>query len=217
MLVVTFVVMLPILGMTKDPVQAWEAGLTWVFVQSFVLMIGCFIGPVVRRITPRAALLGSLAGISITFISMRPGLQVFETPLIGLVCFAIILANWFGGVRYFQGVPGGLVAIAVGTIIAWGSNIFSLGFGGLSIGAVGDVFSHFGFSFPIPAVDHVFSGFKFLGCDPGHRDSVRHLRSRRADGQRRERVGGWRLVPDHAGADRRRRDQPDRLPVGATP
>jgi hypothetical protein len=53
MLVVTFVVMLPILGMTKDPVQAWEAGLTWVFVQSFVLMIGCFIGPVVRRITPR--------------------------------------------------------------------------------------------------------------------------------------------------------------------
>jgi hypothetical protein len=217
MLVVTFVVMLPILGMTKDPVQAWEAGLTWVFVQSFVLMIGCFIGPVVRRITPRAALLGSLAGISITFISMRPGLQVFETPLIGLVCFAIILANWFGGVRYFQGVPGGLVALAVGAIIAWGSNIFGLGFGGLSIGAVGDVFSHFGFSFPIPAADHVFSGFKFLGCDPGHRDSVRHLRSRRGDGQRRERVGGGRLVPDHAGADRRRRDQPDRLPVGATP
>jgi adenine/guanine/hypoxanthine permease len=39
-------------------------------------MIGGFIGPVVRKITPRAALLGSLAGISITFISMRPGLLV---------------------------------------------------------------------------------------------------------------------------------------------
>src|ERR1700678_2100373 len=163
MFVVTFVVMLPILNATKDPVQAWEAGLTWVFVQSFVLMIGGFIGPVVRKITPRAALLGSLAGISITFISMRPGLLTFETPLIGIVCFAIILANWFGGVRYFQGVPGGLIAIAVGTIIAWGSNIFGLGYGGLSVGAVGEAFSHFGFSFPIPAVDHVFSGFKFLG------------------------------------------------------
>ena len=137
MFVVTFVVMLPILNATKDPIQAWEAGLTWVFVQSFVLMIGGFIGPVVRKITPRAALLGSLAGISITFISMRPGLLVFETPLIGIVCFAIILANWFGGVRYFQGVPGGLVAIVVGTIIAWGSNIFGLGFGGLSYGARG--------------------------------------------------------------------------------
>ena len=163
MFVVTFVVMLPILNATKDPVQAWEAGLTWVFVQSFVLMIGGFIGPVIRRITPRAALLGSLAGISITFISMRPGLLVFETPVIGLVCFAIILANWFGGVRYFQGVPGGLVAIAAGTIIAWGSNIFGLGYGGLSIASVGDAFSHFGFSFPLPAVGHVFSGFKFLG------------------------------------------------------
>src|ERR1700739_1690588 len=74
MFVVTFVVMLPILLRTNDPVQAWEAGLTWVFVQSFVLMAGGFIAPIIRRITPRAALLGSLAGISITFISMRPGL-----------------------------------------------------------------------------------------------------------------------------------------------
>src|ERR1700751_2337787 len=86
MFVVTFVVMLPILLRTNDPVQAWEAGLTWVFVQSFVLMAGGFIAPIIRRITPRAALLGSLAGISITFIAMRPGLQVFETPLIGIVC-----------------------------------------------------------------------------------------------------------------------------------
>ena len=93
MFVVTFVVMLPILLRTNDPVQAWEAGLTWVFVQSFVLMAGGFIAPIIRKITPRAALLGSLAGISITFISMRPGLLVFETPLIGMVCFAIILGE----------------------------------------------------------------------------------------------------------------------------
>jgi AGZA family xanthine/uracil permease-like MFS transporter len=162
MFVVTFVVMLPILSKTGDPVQAWEAGLTWVFVQSFVLMAGGFIAPVVRRITPRAALLGSLAGISITFISMRPGLLIFETPVIGLVCLAVILANWFGGVRYYGGVPGGLVAIIAGTITAWGSNLFGLGYGGLSLGAVGDAVSHFGFSVPLPVVGHVFSGFKFL-------------------------------------------------------
>src|SRR5579863_1596840 len=136
MFVVTFVVMLPILGKTGDPVQAWEAGLTWVFVQSFVLMAGGFIAPVIRRITPRAALLGSLAGISITFISMRPASQMFVTPVIGLVCFAVILVNWFGGVRYFKGVPAGLVAIGVGTIIAWGSNFYGLHYGGLSVGAL---------------------------------------------------------------------------------
>ena len=49
---------------------------------------------------------------------------------------------------------------------------------------------------------------------PGHRDSVRHLRSGRGDGQRRERGRRRRRFPDHAGADGRRRDQPDRLPDG---
>ena len=48
------VVMLPILAKTNDPVQAWDAGLTWVFVQSFVLMAGGFIAPVIRRITHKA-------------------------------------------------------------------------------------------------------------------------------------------------------------------
>src|SRR5215472_15652696 len=138
MFVVVFVVMLPILITTKNPIQAWEAGLTWVFVQSFVLMAGGFIAPVIRRITPRAALLGSLAGISITFISMRPAAQMLTTPVIGFVCFAVILINWFGGVRYFKGVPAGLVAIGLGALIAWSSNLYGLHYGGLSLGAVGN-------------------------------------------------------------------------------
>ena len=162
MFVVTFVVMLPIAIKTGDPVQAWEAGLTWVFIQSFVLMAGGFIGPYIRKITPRAALLGSLAGISITFISMSPAAQVFSTPVIGIVCFAVILASWFGGVRYFGGVPGGLVAIAVGTVIAWGSSGLGLGYGGLTLEKLGSSFASFGFSVPLPAVGHVFGGFNYL-------------------------------------------------------
>jgi len=163
MFVVTFVVMLPIKLATNDPMQAWEAGLTWVFVQSFVLMTGGFIGPAIRRITPRAALLGSLAGISLTFIAMSPAAQIFSTPVIGLVCFAIILCSWFGGVRYFGGVPGGLVAICVGTIIAWGSTLLGLGYGDLSLAKLGASVSNFGFAVPEPAVGEVFGGFKYLG------------------------------------------------------
>ena len=120
MFVVVFVIMLPIATMTGNPIKGWEAGLTWVFVQSFVLMIGGYIAPYIRKITPRAALLGTLAGVSIAFISLRPALEMFMTPVIGVVCFAIILLSWFGGVRYFKGIPAGLVAIAVGTLIAWG-------------------------------------------------------------------------------------------------
>ena len=163
MFIVTFVIMLPITLKTGDPLKGWSAGLVWVFFQSFILMIGGFVAPYIRKITPRAALLGTLAGVSVTFISMRPALEMYMTPQIGLVCFAIILASWFGGVKYWRGMPAGLVAIAVGMIIAWGSNLFGLGLGGLSVKGVGDAFANFGFSVPLPAVGHVFSGFEFLG------------------------------------------------------
>ena len=163
MFVVTFVIMMPIAVRTGDPIKGWEAGLTWVFIQSFVLMLGGFIGPTIRKITPRAALLGTLAGVSISFISMRPALEMFMTPMIGLVCFAIILLSWFGGVRYFQGIPAGLVALALGSLIAWGSTAFGLDYGGMSLAKLGQSVSNFGFSFPLPAVGHVFSGFEFLG------------------------------------------------------
>src|SRR5215213_10620015 len=99
MFVVTFVVMLPIKLATDDPVQAWEAGLTWVFIQSFVLIGGGFIGPYIRAITPRAALLGSLAGISITFISMSPAAQVWQAPWIAFIALGFILVGWLGGRR----------------------------------------------------------------------------------------------------------------------
>src|SRR5438046_138867 len=163
MFIVTFVIMLPITIKTGDPMKGWSAGLVWVFFQSFILMIGGFIAPIIRKITPRAALLGTLAGVSVTFISMRPALEMHMTPQIGLVCFAIILASWFGGIKYYKGIPAGLVAIAVGMIIGWGSALFGLGLGGLSVKGVGDAFASFGFSVPLPAFGQVFSGFEFLG------------------------------------------------------
>ncbi|MGJ4929435.1 regulator [Bradyrhizobium sp. HKCCYLS2038] len=163
MFIVTFVIMLPITLKTGDPLKGWSAGLVWVFFQSFILMIGGFIAPYIRKITPRAALLGTLAGVSVTFISMRPALEMYMTPQIGLVCFAIILVSWFGGVKYPKGLPAGLVAIAVGMVIAWGSNLFGLGLGGLSVKGVGDAFASFGFSVPLPAFGTVFSGFEYLG------------------------------------------------------
>jgi len=163
MFVVVFVIMLPIKLKTGDPVRAWEAGLTWVFIQSFVLMIGGFIAPVIRRITPRAALLGTLAGVSVAFIALRPALEMFMTPVIGVPCFLVILVSWFGGLRYGRGIPAGLVAIAVGAAIAWGSSALGLGYGGLSGQNLLGAFASFGFSVPLPAISHVFGGFEFLG------------------------------------------------------
>lgn len=162
MFVVVFVIMLPITLKTGNPIKGWEAGLTWVFIQSFVLMIGGFVGPWIRKVTPRAALLGTLAGVSITFISMKPALEMYLTPAIGLTCFAIILLSWFGGVKY-RGIPAGLVAIAAGAAIAWGSTALGFNIGGMTVKGLTDSFTNFGFSIPMPVFSHVFGGFEFLG------------------------------------------------------
>ncbi len=157
MFIVTLVIMLPVKLATGDPIKGWQAGLTWVFIQSFVLMAGGFLAPIVRRITPKAALLGALAGVSITFISMKPALEMFMTPVIGIVCFAIILVSWFGGVKY-SGIPAGLVAIAAGTLIAWGSNLLGFHFGDMSAENLKASFQTFDFAVPHPAIGLVLGG-----------------------------------------------------------
>jgi AGZA family xanthine/uracil permease-like MFS transporter len=94
---------------------------------------------------------------------MRPAEEMYMTPVIGIVCFAIILASWFGGVRYWRGIPAGLVAIAAGTAIAWAASAAGLPFGGMSVAGVKASFANFGFSVPLPAIGHVFGGFEFIG------------------------------------------------------
>ena len=72
MFIVVFLVMLPIYLKTNDPILAWQAGLAWAFIIGIIILLGAFVGPTIRKYTPRAAMLGALAGISIAFISMRP-------------------------------------------------------------------------------------------------------------------------------------------------
>jgi adenine/guanine/hypoxanthine permease len=119
MFIVVFLIMLPIYLQTKDPVRAWEAGLAWAFIIGVIVLIGAFIGPFIRKITPRAALLGTLAGISITFISMRPAAQIFEAAWIGLPVLGLILVGFFTNLKLPGGIPVGLAALLLGTAIGW--------------------------------------------------------------------------------------------------
>ena len=94
---------------------------------------------------------------------MRPALELIQTPVIGVVAFAIILLAWFGGVRYPGRLPAGLVAILFGMAVAWGAKLFGLDIGGVSGTALSSALSGVGFSVPLPAVGHVFGGFEFIG------------------------------------------------------
>jgi adenine/guanine/hypoxanthine permease len=119
MFIVTLVIMLPTYLATKDPVKAWEAGLAWAFIIGVIILIGAFVGPAIRHLTPRAAMLGTLAGISITFISMRPAAQMWGALWIALPVFMIIVAGFVAGVRLPGNFPVGLAALLVGSAIGW--------------------------------------------------------------------------------------------------
>jgi AGZA family xanthine/uracil permease-like MFS transporter len=119
MFIVVFVIMLPIYLQTKDPLKAWAAGLAWSFIIGLIVLIGAFIGPFIRKYTPQAAMLGTLAGISIAFISMRPAAQMWQALWIALPVMVIILIGFFTDLKLPGNMPVGLAALLVGTAIGW--------------------------------------------------------------------------------------------------
>ena len=108
MFIVVFLVMLPTYLKTQDPILAWQAGLAWAFIIGIIILLGAFVGPTIRKYTPRAAMLGALAGISIAFISMRPAALSWQVPWLAFISLGIILVSWCARVRLPWGLPGGL-------------------------------------------------------------------------------------------------------------
>lgn len=150
--IVVFVVMLPVYLQSGDPIKGWRAGLAWSFIIGCIVLLGALVGPYIRKWVPRAALLGALAGISITFIAMRPAAQMWQAPWIAFIAFAFILVGWLAGRRMPFDAPVGLVAVIVSTAVAWvavlagWSNI-------LEPSAVAEALSDFGFYVPLLSTD----------------------------------------------------------------
>ena len=152
MFIVVFLIMLPIYLKTHDALLAWRAGLVWCLVIGAIVLLGAFVGPTVRKYTPRAAMLGTLAGISIAFISMRPAFLGWEDPWLFMLSLSIVLVSWTAGVRLPFGLPGGLVAVALGTALAWLARLFHLDMLMQPTEVVGAI-GQFGLHLPYPSLD----------------------------------------------------------------
>ncbi len=98
---------------------AWEMGLVACFGSGVIEFAGSFIAESIRRRTPRAALLSTLAGIAIGFISMGFLLQIFQQPLVAMLPLAIVFITYFSQAPFPWRLPGGMVAVLLGTAIAW--------------------------------------------------------------------------------------------------
>jgi AGZA family xanthine/uracil permease-like MFS transporter len=105
--------------------MAWRAGLVACLGSALIEIAGSAVAGWIRRHTPRAALLSSLAGIAVSFISLSFLFRAFAAPVVGLVTFVIVLVSYFGGVRFRGGFPGGFVTVAVGVVLAWALGLVS--------------------------------------------------------------------------------------------
>ncbi len=126
LLVYIFFVMKPTYDRTQDAHLAWQMGLIACLGSGVIEFLGAFVAERLRRNTPRAALLSTLAGIAITFIAMKFALEIWESPMVAMVPLAIVLLVYFSHIRFPLGLPGGLVAVLVGPCWpgAWGQSVW---------------------------------------------------------------------------------------------
>src|SRR5580693_3440255 len=103
-----------------DPARiAWGAGLLACFASGAMELLGAFVAEAVRKATPRAALLSTLAGIALGFISLGFLFRTFARPIVGLTTFGIIMLTYFGRVRFKGRIPGGVLAVGLGALLSW--------------------------------------------------------------------------------------------------
>jgi AGZA family xanthine/uracil permease-like MFS transporter len=123
----TFYVMLPAQqialsnGASADEANhlAWIAGILACVGSGLIELTGSFFAPLIRRVAPRAALLSALGVIGIFFIAADYAFRAYEFPLIGLPTLFLTLYFYYGGDKVRFGIPGGLIVLSTGILIAW--------------------------------------------------------------------------------------------------
>jgi AGZA family xanthine/uracil permease-like MFS transporter len=100
---------------------SWHVGLV-VLAMSGIFKIFCApFGNVVRRLIPRAGLLGSLAAIALVLIAFLPLVLdgIAGVPLVGMLALAVILWSLVAHRPLPGGVPGAFAAVVLGVTLYW--------------------------------------------------------------------------------------------------
>ncbi|RXT05751.1 NCS2 family permease [Ammoniphilus sp. CFH 90114] len=154
MFIFLFGVLLPAKTLTGDPEMAWKIGLAACFLSGLIEAVVSFSGNWIRDHLPRAAMLGALAGVAVTFIAGEMLFKTFELPVVGLLVLAIIILGIVGKVALPFKIPASLFAIIIGTVLAYV-------LGQVDTAKVTEGLSHVGFYPILPTLEFV-DGFTYL-------------------------------------------------------
>lgn len=148
-----FLIMIPVYSQTGDALLAWQVGLAATFIGAIVELLGALGSKYILKYLPEAALLGNMAAIAFVWLTVVSATFVFQSPLTGGITLVIILLFWICDLRLPFKLPVGLVAIIIGTLIAWS-------IGKMDIAAVKQGSQYFGFYTPKTAITDIFTGLK---------------------------------------------------------
>lgn len=93
--------------------HTWHIGICALFISGIFKFLCALASNQIRRLIPRAGLLGSLAAIALVLISFMPLLDAFTAPIVGLVALAIVLVALIARVPLPFKMPGALGALLV--------------------------------------------------------------------------------------------------------
>ncbi|MBP8812721.1 MAG: xanthine permease [Laribacter sp.] len=154
--IVTFAIMMPLIAKTGDARLAWGVAMAWTFIHGIVVAIGAFVGDWLRKVTPRAAMLGTLAGMAVSYIALTPSFRVYDAAWLGLICFGILLFGWLANIKMPLRLPAGLLAIIIGTILGWVT-------GYMKVDPLIAATQTVGFNVPLIHLDVLMLGFANVG------------------------------------------------------
>lgn len=144
----------PVYWQTQDSVLALQIGLAANFTGGLIEILGGVAGRWIVKYVPNAALMGNMASAGLVWLSVVGIAMVFDKPVYGLLPMVIILVDYLGKAdRRFAKIPSGLIAILLGTVIAWGGGFLTLDNFRLS-------FANLGFYPPLPVVRDILAGFR---------------------------------------------------------
>ncbi len=106
--------------------HAWFLGIAMILA-SGIFKLGCsLVSGWIRRLVPRAGLLGSLTAIALVIISFLPLLDIAAMPIPGFLALLLILITLTARWELPFKMPGALGAVLVGTVVYYGLSFAGL-------------------------------------------------------------------------------------------
>ena len=102
------------MSVEQAAIYTWHIGICSIFISGLFKCVCALGSNWIRRVVPRAGLLGSLTAISLVIIAFMPLMEIVAYPVAGMAAMAIILTTLIAHVRFTLRIPGALAALLVG-------------------------------------------------------------------------------------------------------